>query len=209
MLIKYKSINLIERTNRLYQDHCRRMRFIQNCNRFVGEPDFKRVITAWLETVIVKHLSTIFSHDKRTILTWEELTSTNQYVRKFREIDGLFSSIEGLIYIEVKSSLSKSSFKKGKTQLSENSKLLLSIDPNIKAILTMADCRGYDPKFGYAREFIDEEMAASKIYKNIEGINFPKSLGGSHKWLWLLNELSVNELANIYGSPQENQIQEY
>ena len=189
--------------NSQYQEHCRKMKFISNCNRYIGAPDPKQVITAWLETIIIKHFSKKFSHDKRSILTWKELTNTNQYVRKYREIDGLFTSSDGLIYIEVKASLSKSSYRRGKTQLNENSKLLMSIDPNIKAILTMADCRCYDPTFGYAKEFIDEENISSEIYKNIEGLKYPDSFDGSSKWLWLLSEVNVAELAKIYGHPQE------
>ena len=117
--------------NRHYQEHCRKMKFIKNCNRFIGEPDYKQVITAWVEAVIVKHLSRKFPYDSRSILTWEELSSTNQYVRKYREIDGLFAFSEGLIYVEVKASLSKSNLKRGKTQVNENLKLLTTIDPNV------------------------------------------------------------------------------
>jgi hypothetical protein len=209
MLEKYKSINLIGRMDRYYQEHCRKMKFIQNCNRFIGETDSKQVITAWLEAAIVNHLSRKFSHDNRSILTWEELSNTNQYVRKYREIDGLFSSPEGLIYVEVKASLSKSTFKKGKTQINENLKLLATIDPNVKAILAMADCRCYDPTFGYAKDYIEEEKTSSELYKNIEGLKYPESFYCTSKWLWLLNEADVIKLANIYGPPQEDQIQEY
>ena len=209
MLERYKSINLIDRMDRHYQEHCRKMKFIQNCNRFIGETDSKQVITAWLEAAIVRHLSRKFPHDNRSILTWEELSSTNQYVRKYREIDGLFSSPEGLIYVEVKASLSKSTFKKGKTQINENFKLLATIDPNVKAILTMADCRCYDPTFGYAKDYIEEEKTSSELYKNIQGLKYPESFDGSSKWLWLLNETDIIKLANSYGPPQDDQIQDY
>ena len=209
MLERYKSINLIGRMNRHYQEHCRKMKFIKNCNRFIGEPDYKQVITAWVEAVIVKHLSRKCPYDSRSILTWEELSSTNQYVRKYREIDGLFAFSEGLIYVEVKASLSKSNFKRGKTQVNENLKLLTKIDPNVKAILTMADCRCYDPIFGYAKEYIEEEKTAGELYRHIEGLKYPESFDGTSKWLWLLNEIDVTELATIYGSPQEEQVQEY
>jgi hypothetical protein len=209
MFARYKYIKLINRTDRQYQEYCRKMKLMKNCNRYLGEPDHKQVITAWLETVIVKHLSTKFTHDNRSILTWEELSNTNQYVRKYRELDGLFASTEGLIYVEVKASLSKSSYKRGMTQLIENSKLLSSIKPNLKAILTMADCRCYDPTFGYAKEFIEEEVTSSKICKKIEGIKYPESFDSTSKWLWLLSEMDINVLAKMYGPPQEDQIQEY
>jgi hypothetical protein len=205
----YKSISLIGREDRQYLEHCKKMKFIQNSNRFIGEPDYKQVITAWLEAVVIKHLSEKFTHDKRSILTWEELTNTNQYIRKYREIDGLFTSSEGLIYVEVKASLSKSSFKRGKTQVSENSKLLVSIDPNLKAILTLADCRCYDPTFGYAKEFIDDEKSASELYKSIEGLKYPDSFNESSKWLWLLNEMDVLKLSEIYGPPQDDEAEDY
>lgn len=209
MLAPYKSISLIGREDHQYLEHCRKMKFIQNCNRFIGELDYKQVITAWLEVVIIKHLSAKFPHDKRSILTWEELTNTNKYIRKYREIDGLFASSEGLIYVEVKASLSKSSYKRGKTQVGENSKLLASIDPNLKSILTLADCRCYDPTFGYAKEFIEDEKNSSELYKSIEGLKYPDSFDESTKWIWLLNEKDVLELSKIYGPPQEEEIQDY
>ena len=79
----------------------------------------------------------------------------------------------------------------------------------MKAILTMADCRCYDPTFGYAKEYIEEEKTAGELYKHIEGLKYPESFDGTSKWLWLLNEIDVTELATIYGSPQEDQVQEY
>lgn len=209
MLERFNSVNLISRTDRHYQDHCRKMSFIKNCNRFVGTPDSKQVITSWLEAVIVKHLSKKFTHDNRSILTWKELSSNNQYFSKYREIDGLFSSPQGLIYIEVKASLSKSSFNRGKIQVNENFRLLSKLEPNLMAILVMADCRCYDPTFGYAKDYIEKENTSNVLYKNIEGLNYPKSFYDASNWLWLLNETDVTELANIYGPPQEDQIQEY
>ena len=209
MFARYKSINLIDLMDRHYQEHCKKNKFIRNCNRYFGEPDYKKVITFWFETVIVKHLSSKFSHNKRSILTWEELSNRNQYVRKYREIDGLFTSSEGLIYVEVKASLSKSSYKRGKTQVSENLILLSSIDPHIKAILIMGDCRCYDPSFGNAKEYIEAKLPSSEIYKNIEGLKCPESFSGASKWLWLLNQMDVTELAKMYGPPQEDEILDY
>ncbi len=209
MLARYKSISLIDRMDRQYQEHSRKMRFIQDSNRHIGEPDYKRVITSWLEATVIKHLSIRFLHDKRTILRWDELTNTNQYVRKYREIDGLFTSPEGLIYIEVKASLSKSNYKRGKSQVSENSKLLLSIDPNAKSILVMADCRCYDPTFGYAKNFIEEKKTSSENYKSIEGLKYPESFDGPSKWLWVLTETDITELAKLYGPPEEDNTLEH
>jgi hypothetical protein len=159
--------------------------------------------------VILKYLSVKFTQNKKTILTWEELTNTNKYVRKYREIDGVFNSPEGLIHIEVKASLSKSSFKKGKTQISESSKLLSTISPNSIGILMLADCRCYDPTFGYAKEFIENEMNSSELYKYIEGLKYPASFRSSSRWLWLLDENDTIELAKIYGPPLEDQVQDY
>lgn len=209
MLAQYKSINLIDRMDRRYQEHCKRMKFIRNCNRFIGETDYKQIVTFWLEAVIVKHLSKRFNPDKRSVLSWEELTSVNKYVRKYREIDGIFASTNGLIYLEVKASLSKSSYKRGKTQVNENLKLLASIDPNIKAVLAMADCRCYDPTFGFAKDFIEEQNTHSETYKIIEGLSYPDSFSDERKWLWLLNDMDIVELAKMYGPPHEDQIQEY
>ena len=110
MLAKYRSVQLIEKNDVKYQDYCKQMKSIKNSNRFVGERDSKQQITHWLELVVIKHLSNSFTHDTRNILTWEELNFFNQYHRKYSEIDGLFCTKDGALYIEVKASLSKSSF---------------------------------------------------------------------------------------------------
>ena len=207
MSVQFRSVSLIDESDSKYQEHCKNMQLIRNCNRFIGEPDYKQVITAWLEAVIIQHLSSTFIFDKRNILTWEELSNYNQYSRRYREIDGLFSSNDGLIYIEVKASLSKSNFQKGKTQINDNLKLLASISKQPRAVLILADCRCFDPTFGYAKEFIEEKKATSDVYKNIEGMNFPTSLGDSSKWLWLLNQDEVQTLAALYGPPNEEELQ--
>jgi len=205
MHAQYRSINLIPKDDQRYQEHCSKMRFINNSNRFSGDFDYKQVITAWLEQKIIQHVSRKFIYDKRCILTWEEITSMNRYSRKFKEIDCLFSSDDGPLYMEVKASLSKSSFKRGKTQINENFKLLSLVNNKTKSILVMADCRCFDSSFGYAKEFIDSDTDTSARYKLIHGLGIPEAWSGSDKWLWLLDQKDVLELAKVYGPPEEEQ----
>ena len=180
------------------------MKFINNINRFLGDFDYKQVITAWLEQKVIEHVSRKFLYDRRRILTWEEITSMNQYSRKYKEIDCLFNSDDGLLYMEVKASLSKSSYKRGKTQINDNSKLLSLVNDKVKSILVMADCRCFDPTFGYAKEFIDANADTSERYELIHGLGYPESWSASDKWLWIIDQKDVLELAKVYGPPQED-----
>ena len=202
MRAQYRSIKLIETNDKNYQEYSKKMQFLRNTNRFAGEADSKQVITAWLERVMNKHLSGTFIHSKYNILTWEELNSLNQYTRKYTEIDGLFSSKDGTLYIEVKASHSKSSLNRGKTQINKNLKLITFISKNPIAILVMADCRCFDPTFGFSIESIEDGTTTSTLYKKIDGLNFPESFNSSNKWLWLLSQDDVHQLATLYGSPQ-------
>lgn len=205
---KYRSVSLIDKNDKNYLAHVEKMRFIRNCNRSASEPDYKRVITSWLEVVVNKHLSKFFIQDTRNILTWEELNNMTQYCRRYREIDGLFSLGEEKIYIEVKASLSKSNFNKGKSQINETLTLLTTTSKRPLALLIMADCRCYDPSFGFAKDFIDEKINASDAYKPIEGLTIPNSFKDSSKWLWTLSQADVEQLANVYGPPKDEEFEE-
>jgi hypothetical protein len=201
VLVKYRSVELIEKNDGRYQYYCKKMKFIKNSNRFVGERDAKQLITSWLERVIIKHLSSSFTHDTRNILTWEELNFFNHYNRKYSEIDGLFCTSDGTLYVEVKASLSKSSFSRGKSQINKNLNLISIPSKNSKAALVMADCRCFDPTFGFSKEYVETQKAKNGIYKYIEGLTFPNSFSSSLKWIWLLNQDDVQQLAEMYGSP--------
>jgi hypothetical protein len=206
---KFKSIILIGQTDKNYLEHFEKMRFDRNCNRGNNEQDYKRVITSWLEITITHHLSKSFEHDPRNILSWEELNSFNQYCRRYREIDGLFTLDEQKIYIEVKASLSKSNFNRGKTQINETLPLLASVTKNPTACLIMADCRCYDPTFGFAKEYIDAKIKESGSYKSISGLTVPTTFNKSQKWLWTLSQEDVEQLACLYGPPEEEDFEEY
>jgi len=205
MRSQYKSITFVNKRDSQYQEYCRNMSYLRNSNRFQNESDSKQVITAWLENVVIKFLSKCYPLDERNILTWEELSSMNIYSRKFKEIDGLFNSGNGQIYVEVKASLSKSSYKRGRAQINENLKLMKMISPNITAVLIMADCRYFDPSFGYAKEFIDEKNSNTDVYTLCEGLEGSIDFSSSNKWIWLLNEQDVKNLTDEFGPPHHEE----
>ncbi len=209
MHFKYRSVRLIDKGEKIYKEHCERIRFLEKSNRIIGEPDYKRSITSWLEIVLVKYLSKTLTPDSRNILTWEELDSYNRYLRKFREIDGFFSIGTEKIFIEVKASLSKSNFNRGKTQIKETLQLLARTSHCVRGILIMADCRCFDPTFGYAKEIIEGKISASESYKTIEGLNFEPIFVKSEKWLWTLSQEDVLKLAELYGPPEDEEYGEY
>ena len=94
---QYRSISFLEKNDKKYQEYSKKMQFLRNTNRFIGESDSKQTITAWLERVMTMHISRVYIHSTCNILTWEELNSFNQYTRKYSEIDGLFNSNDGFL----------------------------------------------------------------------------------------------------------------
>jgi len=89
----------------------------RSINRHIAEPDSKRLITSWLELSLIKHFSQQYTFEKKNILTWEELNIYNIYIRKFSELDAVFSTINSNLYMEIKASLSKSNLRRGKDQI--------------------------------------------------------------------------------------------
>ena len=79
------------------------------------------------------------------------------------------------------------------------------ISPNITAVLIMADCRYFDPSFGYAKEFIDEKNSNTDVYTLCEGLEGSIDFSSSNKWIWLLNEQDVKNLTDEFGPPHHEE----
>ncbi len=97
-----KNIALISRNNPRYVMHCREQIAIRNSIPKERVMDSQQLVTLWAESSINQLLGKYFEKDDRSILTWEELGSSASYRRKYKELDGLFRSSNGLIYVETK-----------------------------------------------------------------------------------------------------------
>ena len=201
----YRSVSLIDKSNINYIRHCNKMAADRSINRHIAEPDSKRLITSWLELSLIKHFSQQYTFEKKNILTWEELNIYNIYIRKFSELDAVFSTINSNLYMEIKASLSKSNLRRGKDQIDKNLQLIRRINSNFSAQLIMADCRCFDKSFGYNKDEIVELMQESNQYALIEGLEGQETIPPP-KSLLILNEADVLNLAARFGPPIEDYI---
>ena len=203
MLPKIKSVALIPRTDKGYLEHCKKMRESKKINSAESIPDRKATISAWMESSFNQIMGMHYTKVETDIITWLELNRYGSYSRRFKEIDGFFKFENRYILLEVKSSISKSSFTKGKSQVNSNQELLSNIYPNVAAILVLADCRCFDSEFGYAIEMVTETTQNGSSYQLVGGLKPPEITNESNKFLWLINESEVTRIADIYGPPYE------
>jgi hypothetical protein len=70
MRSQYKSITFVNKRDGKYQEYCRNMSYLRNTNRFQNERDSKKVITTWLENVVIKFLSKYYTPEGRSTLAW-------------------------------------------------------------------------------------------------------------------------------------------
>lgn len=174
MLQKIKSVSLISKTNKSYIDYCKTFRESRNINRSETIPDRKSIISKWIEQSLNNLLSQQYIRSENNIITWLELTPYGIYSKRYKEIDGFYKTNEGYLLLEVKCSISKSSYTKGKSQINTNLELISKIYPNTLGILALADCRYFDSELGYALDKVIEIFKDGNAYCLLEGLEFPK-----------------------------------
>jgi hypothetical protein len=199
-----KNASLVSRSNPLYLSYCREKAALKNSNPRDRVPDPRYVVTNWAEKTVNRYLGRFFEYDDRSILSWSELDSRNTYRRKYKELDGIFFSQTGSLYVETKGSFSKSSLKRGVLQVNENLKLLSIINPRFAGLLVLCDCHLIDPELGVMAEELKNETIASKEYLIYQGLSQLPKILPSTKSIWLLGEGAVLELVDIFGSPLDD-----
>lgn len=203
MLPKVKSVSLISKSDSAYLEFCRKIRASKNINRGETTPDRKITVSNWIERVLNDVVSKRYKRIEKNIISWQELTLYGSYSKRYRELDGLFQQEKFTIILEVKASISKSSFSKGRSQVNSNLNLVRKIYPNTIAILALVDCRFFDSEFGYAMDQVIETIQGESAYELIKGLNPPEIIDGNNKILWILNESEVQQIASIYGAPYD------
>ena len=196
-----KNTALISRKNPRYVLHCREQIAIKNSVPKERVVDPQQVVTAWAESSVNRLLGTYYESDERSILTWEELGSASSYRRKYKELDGLFKTPYGPLYVETKASTSNSSVKKGRSQINENLQLLSSINSKFSALLVLCDCHVLDQEFGVMSQEMKAQILTSNEYSIYQGIaDIPKIIPET-KSMWILDEISVLEMVEQFGPP--------
>ena len=159
--------------------YCREQIDIKNSIPKERIVDPQQVVTAWAELSINRLLSKYYESDDQLIMTWEELGSASSYRRKYKELDGLFKSADGLMYVETKASTSNSSVKKGRSQINENLKML----------------------FGVISQEMRDQILTSTEYSIYQGISDIPKIIPATKSMWILDEISVLEMVKQFGPP--------
>lgn len=184
--------------------HCREQIVIRNSIPKERVMDSQQLVTLWAESSINQLLGKYFEKDDRSILTWEELGSSASYRRKYKELDGLFRSSNGLIYVETKASTSNSSFKKGKSQINENLQILSHLNTRFSALLVLLDCNVLDTSFGVMSEELRTQIHSTEEYSVFEGLAEIPKLAPGKKSIWIIDGEGVSELVNLFGPPIED-----
>lgn len=203
MLPKIKSISLVSKSDAAYLEFCKKIRASKNVNRGATTPDRKSTISNWIERAVNDVISQQYMRIEKNIITWQELTPYGSYSKRYKELDGFFREDKLHIILEVKASISKSSFSKGRSQVNSNLDLVRKIYPNTIAILALVDCRSFDSEYGYAMDQVIEMIQSESTYALARGLNPPKIIDGKNKILWILNELEVQQIVSIYGPPYD------
>ena len=196
-----KNLALISRNNPRYVMYCREQIDIKNSIPKERIVDPQQVVTAWAELSINRLLSKYYESDDQLIMTWEELGSASSYRRKYKELDGLFKSADGLMYVETKASTSNSSVKKGRSQINENLQMLSSIDSKFCALLILCDCHVLDQEFGVMSQEMRDQILTSTEYSIYQGISDIPKIIPATKSMWILDEISVLEMVKQFGPP--------
>lgn len=196
-----KNTTLISRSNPRYAMHCREQIAFKNSIPKERVVDPQQVVTAWAESSINRLLAKYYESDDRSILTWEELGAGGSYRRKYRELDGLFKSANGLLYVETKASTSNSSIKKGSSQINENLQMLSGIISAFSALLVLCDCQVLDQEFGVMSPEMNAQILTSNEYSIFQGITDIPKIIPKTKSMWIIDESSVLELVKLFGPP--------
>ena len=196
-----KNVRLISRTDRAYVLWARGMAVQSNVNRAERIPDTRQLLSNWLELVIRSELSKKFNTLQTNIITWEERTSRGFSKRHYKEVDCLISlDAKTIICVEIKSSLSKSSVKSGRSQLNRSNQLLKKIYPNIISLLVLGDCSEIEPTLG---KLVDEELPLQLgTYVNFSEFDGFKE--EAKNYFWILSASTLDSHSNTYPLPEKD-----
>ena len=196
-----KNIALISRSNPRYVMHCHEQISLKNSISKERVVDPQQVVTAWAESSINRLLCKYYESDDRSILTWEELGAAGSYRRKYRELDGLFKSANGILCVETKASTSNSSVKKGRSQINENLQILSGINSAFSALLVLCDCHVLDQEFGVMSPEMSAQLLTSNEYSIFQGLTDIPKIIPKTKSMWIIDEISVLEMVKVFGPP--------
>jgi hypothetical protein len=196
-----KNVRLISRTDRAYILWARNMAYQSNVNRAERTPDTRQLLSNWLESVVRSELSKNFNALETNIITWEERTSRGFAKRHYKEVDCLISlDSKTIICVEIKSSLSKSSIKGGRSQLSRSNELLRKIYPNIISLLVLGDCSDIEPTLGK----LEGEELPTHLGSYVNFSEFSGFTEESKHYFWIISSSTLDNYSEKYPLPEKD-----
>jgi hypothetical protein len=104
------------------------------------DTDSRLELTQLVEERVRQEMQLRFSATRFRVLRWEQVDLRNRYVVRFRELDGVFETGNGVtVLLEVKASASKGSLKTGLEQLRAAVKTATHTHASTVGVLVVAD----------------------------------------------------------------------
>jgi len=127
-------------------------------------PDPRSQITQIVEERVRATVARELELTSLRVLRWEEEDPSSRYRLRFRELDGVFlGRRREKVLLEVKASLSRSSVKKGLSQLSETLSIARLSAPQAIGLLVFADTGRFNNLFGERTADLDELIKTESL----------------------------------------------
>lgn len=150
-MAKIKGVMLLPLHAQSYCRHMANHTFLAKVNSGAKTPDPRLELTQLVEGRIRQELNLLLTPTHLRVLRWEEIDQRNRLVVRFRELDGVFETANGItVLLEVKASASKGSLKTGLEQLQSSLKTATHARPNTIGLLVVADLGEWYDMFGQA-----------------------------------------------------------
>jgi hypothetical protein len=146
-----KGVMLLPLDAESYRRHMAHHTLLAKVNSGTKTPDSRLELTQLVEERVRQEMQLRFSATRFRVLRWEQVDLRNRYVVRFRELDGVFETGNGVtVLLEVKASASKGSLKTGLEQLRAVVKTATHAHASTIGVLVVADLGEWFDTFGQA-----------------------------------------------------------
>ena len=146
-----KGVMLLPLDAESYRRHVAHHTFLAKVNSGAKTPDSRLELTRLVEERVRQEMELQLSATRFRVLRWEQVDLRNRYVVRFRELDGVFETCNGVsVLMEVKASASKGSLRTGLEQLRAAVKTATHAHARTIGVLVVADLGEWFDTFGQA-----------------------------------------------------------
>jgi hypothetical protein len=152
-----------------YRSHMAHHTFIAKSNSGRKIQDPRSDLTNIVEKFVRTEVEEVLELTDYRVLKWNQRNIYNEEIPKFKELDGVYETVDrSLVILEVKASAAKSGIKKGLKQLIESVNILSTIKQKTIGVLAIADMGRFSDAFGRAPDESLEELIPDKEFYVIE-----------------------------------------